>query len=74
MSISHRPSADDLLDRSSAGGVPARHRVGVPVQGVAHLAEREKIWMACEEHRQRLADYLDVRGFLRRVNSLPLRS
>jgi hypothetical protein len=35
-----------------------------------HPPEREKIWMACEEHRQWLADYLDVRGFLRRVDRL----
>ncbi|TMR90201.1 hypothetical protein [Nonomuraea basaltis] len=32
-----------------------------------HAPEREKIWAACEEHRQYLADFLDVRGFLRRV-------
>ena len=35
-----------------------------------HPPEREKIWLACEAHRQRLADYLDVRGFLRRVERL----
>lgn len=35
-----------------------------------HTPEREKIWMACEEHRQSLADFLEVRGFLRRVDRL----
>lgn len=35
-----------------------------------HLPEREKTWVACEEHRQSLADFLDVRGFLRRVEVL----
>ncbi|MEV4245298.1 hypothetical protein AB0J63_18055 [Streptosporangium canum] len=35
-----------------------------------HTPEREKIWVACEEHRQSLADFLDVRGFLRRVERL----
>jgi hypothetical protein len=35
-----------------------------------HPPEREKIWAACEEHRQSLADFLDVRGFLRRVEKL----
>ncbi|GAA1287097.1 hypothetical protein Psi02_52910 [Planotetraspora silvatica] len=35
-----------------------------------HSPEREKIWMACEEHRQSLADFLDARGFLRRVENL----
>ncbi len=32
--------------------------------------EREKIWAACEDHRQRLAAFLDARGFLRRVEPL----
>jgi hypothetical protein len=35
-----------------------------------HPPEREKIWVACEAHRQWLADYLDMRGLLRRVERL----
>ncbi|MFD8532354.1 hypothetical protein ACFV0L_33565 [Streptosporangium canum] len=35
-----------------------------------HTPEREKVWAACEEHRQSLAGFLDVRGFLRRVERL----
>jgi hypothetical protein len=35
-----------------------------------HPPEREKTWVACEEHRQALADFLDLRGFLRRVDRL----
>lgn len=35
-----------------------------------HSPEREKIWMACEEHRQSLADFLAARTFLRRVERL----
>ncbi|MCG5216020.1 hypothetical protein [Streptosporangium sp. KLBMP 9127] len=35
-----------------------------------HSPEREKVWTACEDHRQSLADYLDARGFLRRVEPL----
>ena len=35
-----------------------------------HVPEREKTWVACEEHRQSLADFLDLRGFLRRVEAL----
>jgi hypothetical protein len=35
-----------------------------------HAPEREKTWVACEEHRQSLADFLDLRGFLRRVETL----
>lgn len=32
-----------------------------------HTPEREKVWHACDAHRQVLADHLDVRGFLLRV-------
>ena len=35
-----------------------------------HAPEREKTWVACEVHRQSLADFLDLRGFLRRVEAL----
>ena len=30
-----------------------------------HTPERRKTWLACDEHRQSLADFLDVRGFLK---------
>ena len=36
-----------------------------------HTPEREKIWLACDDHREHLAGHLDVRGFLRRVDPLP---
>jgi hypothetical protein len=32
-----------------------------------HTPDREKLWLACDEHRASLAQHLDVRGFLRRV-------
>ena len=32
-----------------------------------HAPEREKLWLACDEHRESLSRHLDVRGFLRRV-------
>ena len=35
-----------------------------------HAPDREKVWAACDEHRQSLADYLAVRSFLRRVEPL----
>ncbi|MGI9003183.1 MAG: hypothetical protein ACR2GH_16245 [Pseudonocardia sp.] len=30
-----------------------------------HPPERRKTWLACEEHRTSLEDFLSVRGFLR---------
>jgi hypothetical protein len=35
-----------------------------------HTPGREKTWVACEEHRGSLAEFLDLRGFLRRVDPL----
>ncbi|HEU4424502.1 MAG TPA: hypothetical protein VFR67_18390 [Pilimelia sp.] len=32
-----------------------------------HTPERRKTWLACDEHRTTLGDFLDVRGFLREV-------
>lgn len=36
-----------------------------------HTADREKTWVACDEHRSTLSEHLAVRGFLRRVEPLP---
>jgi hypothetical protein len=35
-----------------------------------HTPGREKTWVACEEHRESLSQFLDRRGFLRRVDPL----
>ncbi len=32
-----------------------------------HTADRRKVWLACEDHRQQLADFLAARRFLREV-------
>jgi hypothetical protein len=32
-----------------------------------HDTERRKVWLACEEHRVPLSDFLGARGFLREV-------
>lgn len=32
-----------------------------------HTPERRKTWLACEEHRGYLSDFLGVRGFLKDV-------
>jgi hypothetical protein len=32
-----------------------------------HDTDRRKVWLACDEHRGDLADFLDARGFLREV-------
>jgi hypothetical protein len=35
-----------------------------------HTPDREKTWVACEDHRESLSDFLDRRSFLRRVDPL----
>ena len=30
-----------------------------------HTPDRRKVWLACDEHRDHLAQFLDARGFLR---------
>lgn len=32
-----------------------------------HAPDRRKTWLACDVHREDLADHLSVRGFLREV-------
>ncbi|MFF2147279.1 hypothetical protein [Kitasatospora sp. NPDC058190] len=32
-----------------------------------HTPDRRKTWLACEEHREHLSQFLGVRGFLKEV-------
>lgn len=32
-----------------------------------HAPDRRKVWLACEDHRQSLADFLAARRFLREI-------
>jgi hypothetical protein len=36
-----------------------------------HTPDRRKTWLACEEHREHLSQFLGVRGFLKEVVELP---
>ena len=35
-----------------------------------HTADRRKTWVACDDHRDHLANFLELRGFLRQVDPL----
>ncbi|MDJ0461857.1 hypothetical protein [Streptomyces sp. H27-C3] len=35
-----------------------------------HTPDRRKTWVACEEHREHLSHFLDLRGFLKDVVTL----
>jgi hypothetical protein len=36
---------------------------GMPRTGFVERLDRVKVWVACDEHRDFLRDYLDTRGF-----------
>ena len=36
-----------------------------------HTPERRKTWLACDEHRESLSDFLGARGFLKEVVAHP---
>lgn len=35
-----------------------------------HTPDRRKTWLACDEHREHLSDFLNARGFLRDIEPL----
>ena len=32
-----------------------------------HTADRRKVWLVCDEHKQSLSEFLSLRGFLKQV-------
>jgi hypothetical protein len=70
MDVRGQQDADEVVVCSAKGcRAPAEHLL-VWNNPKVHAPEREKTWVACEDHRSSLADHLDVRGFLRRVDAL----
>jgi hypothetical protein len=62
--------SDDAAICSAKGcRAPADHAL-VWNNPKVHTPDREKIWMACEEHREQLSHHLASRSFLRRVDPL----
>lgn len=61
---------DEAVVCSAKGCRTAARHVLVWNNPKLHTPDREKTWAACDAHRQTLADHLDVRGFLRRVDPL----
>ena len=70
-----RPAAPDALDGAaaeplvcSARGCRAHARWALLWNNPRlHTPERRKTWLACDEHRTSLSDFLSMRGFLREV-------
>jgi hypothetical protein len=60
---------EDVQCSAKGCRTPARH-VLVWNNPKVHAPDREKTWVACDEHRSSLSEHLDVRGFLQRVDAL----
>ena len=59
-------AVDELI--CSARGCRADGDVGTALeQPEAAHPDRRKVWLACDDHREHLSQFLDVRGFLRDV-------
>ena len=59
--------AEDPLICSAKGcRAPAQHAL-LWNNPTLHTPDRRKVWVACDEHRTHLTEFLDLRGFLREV-------
>lgn len=64
------PTADEPVRCSAKGCRADAVHVLVWNNPKIHTPDREKTWAACAEHREHLAQFLQLRGFLRRVDPL----
>jgi hypothetical protein len=60
---------DELRCSAKACGRPATYALQWNNPKL-HTPDRRKTWLACDDHRDSLAAFLDVRGFLRDVAPL----
>ncbi|SDR96289.1 hypothetical protein SAMN04488570_0825 [Nocardioides scoriae] len=58
--------ADAAVCSAKGCQAPARHEL-LWNNPKLHTPERRKVWLACEDHRQSLSDFLAARQFLRDV-------
>lgn len=61
----------ELAPRCSAKGCPSDAQWQLLWNNPRiHTPDRRKTWLACEEHRTSLGDFLGARGFLREVEPM----
>ena len=63
------PPDDDVVCSAKGCRAPARWALGWNNPKL-HTAARRKVWLACDAHREHLADFLSARGFLRDTTPL----
>lgn len=70
---SARPTTDEESERLHCSAKSCEQPAGYAVvwnNPKIHTPDREKVWLACEQHREWLSNFVDKRGFLRRVDPL----
>ena len=60
------PDTDPALCSAKGCSVPASWQL-LWNNPKIHTPERRKTWLACDDHRQHLSDFLAARGFLKDV-------
>ncbi|NJC65366.1 hypothetical protein HC028_12750 [Planosporangium flavigriseum] len=67
--FSPAPDAELLICSAKACREPARWALRWNNPRI-HTEERRKNWLACDDHKEGLAEFLRIRGFLREVEPL----
>ena len=70
MAVTTSPTEHDDAVCSARGCRDAAHWALAWNNPRLHTPERRKTWLACDEHRVSLSDFLTARGFLREVTPL----
>ncbi|WP_170970224.1 acetone carboxylase [Nocardioides jishulii] len=65
-----RPSATDDICSAKGCSATAAHALAWNNPKV-HTPERRKVWLACDDHRESLGDFLRARNFLKDVTPHP---
>lgn len=60
------PRTEGLVCSAKGCREPAAHAV-VWRNPTLHSADRRKVWVACDDHRDQLRDFVQLRGFLLEV-------
>jgi hypothetical protein len=70
VAVTTTPGRTSLVCSSKGCRNPARYELRWNNPKL-HPPERRKVWLTCEDHKERLSGFLQVRGFLR--ETVPMR-
>jgi hypothetical protein len=64
--VNTAPDDAELICSAKGCTAPATHELRWNNPKL-HTPDRRKVWLACDDHRESLSQFLDARGFLREV-------